>query len=102
MNPIVWSLTLLHPAAVTAFGCGFFDDAGDVPGAPVLIYTLRGEWQPPVAAGAGGAGGAQDYGAVSLVKEYTAPELFGVGPTVRYDGRLARAPGAASRRRDTR
>ena len=94
MNPIVWSLTLLHPSAVSAFGCGFFEDAGDVPGEPVLMYTLRGEWQPSDAgSGGAGAGGVSslDFGAVSFVKEYTSPSLFGFGPTVRYDGRLVRA-----------
>ena len=93
VNPIVWSLTLLHPSTVSAFGAGFFEDAGDVPGEPVLMYTLRGEWQPGDAGGGGGAGGASseaDGGAVRLVKEYTSPSLFGVGPTVRYDGRLVR------------
>ena len=32
-----------------------------------------------------------DFGAVSFVKEYTSPSLFGFGPTVRYEGRLVRA-----------
>ena len=93
----MWSLTLLHPSAISAFGAGFFEDAGDVPGEPVLMYTLRGEWQPGDAGSSGaGAGGASlaDYGAVSLLKEYTSPSLFGVGPTVRYDGRLVRATAA--------
>lgn len=30
----------------TLFGAGFFDDAGDVPGSPLLYYTLRGQWDP--------------------------------------------------------
>ena len=81
-------------AAVSAFGCGYFDDAGDIPGQLVLMYMLRGEWQPAEPAGAGGAagagGGSLDGGVVSLEKQYTAPELFGVGPMVRYDGRLVR------------
>lgn len=57
-NPIAWSLTLLQPAAVTAFGCGYFDDAADVPGQPVLFYLLRGSWD-------------EDKGVVRLTKEYT-------------------------------
>jgi len=78
------------------------DDCGDVPGEPVLMYTLRGEWQPGDAGGSGaGAGGASsDGGAVSFVKEYTSPALFGVGPSVRYDGRLVRY--AAGRGRTAR
>ena len=99
MNPIVWSLTLLHPAAVTAFGAGYLEDSADVPGEPTLLYTLRGEWQPAAPAGEGGAGGAGGDGAeggtVHLVKQYTTPALFGIGPTVHYDGRLVRL--AASR-----
>ncbi len=76
-NPITWALTLLDPsaAALSAFGCGFFDDAGDVPGEPVLMYTLRGEWAP-------------DSGDVALLKEYTGAAA-GAG-SVRYAGRLVR------------
>lgn len=99
MNPITWSLTLLHHAAISAFGAGYFDDAGDVPGTTVLMYTLRGEWQPAEPSAAGGAGGGSvDGGTVRLEKQYTAPELFGIGPIVRYDGRLVRrgAPAAAA------
>jgi hypothetical protein len=29
---------------VSAFGAGFFDDAGDIPGSPVIWYTLRGTY----------------------------------------------------------
>mmetsp|Transcript_11844 Transcript_11844/g.30906 ORF Transcript_11844/g.30906 Transcript_11844/m.30906 type:complete len:137 (-) Transcript_11844:499-909(-) len=28
----------------TLFGGGFFDDAGDLPGSPVIFFTLRGKW----------------------------------------------------------
>lgn len=102
MNPIVWALTLRPAAssALSAFGAGFFEDAGDVPGEPVLMYTLRGEWEPPgegTAAGAAAGDDAVDAGAVRLTKEYTSPSLFGVGPTVRYEGRLVRGSVLARR-----
>jgi hypothetical protein len=85
-NPILWSLTLLHPAAVSAFGCGYFDDAGDVPGEAILFYMLRGEWAP-------------DTGALSLLKSYTSANLLGVAPHVRYEGRLVRRAHACCARR---
>ena len=44
-NPIRWALSLCGGAAVSAFGAGYFDDAGDVPGQPVLHYGLRGEFR---------------------------------------------------------
>mmetsp|Transcript_5854 Transcript_5854/g.6737 ORF Transcript_5854/g.6737 Transcript_5854/m.6737 type:complete len:140 (-) Transcript_5854:259-678(-) len=47
VNPIKWSLSLLrdtYPEQVSAFGAGFFDDAGDIPGQPVIFYTLRGKF----------------------------------------------------------
>ncbi len=31
---------------LTAFGAGYFDDSGDVPGIPVLCFTLRGRFRP--------------------------------------------------------
>eukprot|EP00854_Cymbomonas_tetramitiformis_P027534 gene27534-33966_t len=38
-NPIKWSLTLSpSQGEVSAFGAGYFDDAADVPGQPVLFY----------------------------------------------------------------
>ncbi len=85
-NPILWSLTLLHPAAVSCFGCGYFDDAGDVPGEAILFYMLRGEWAP-------------DTGALSLLKSYTSANLLGVAPHVRYEGRLVRRTRACCARR---
>merc|ERR1712166_688171 len=42
------------------FGCGFFDDSGDIPGMPVLFYTLQHEAE---GGDGGGAGGAGDDGA---------------------------------------
>ena len=49
VNPISWSLTLLPPkggAAPTAFGGGYFDDAGDIPDSPVLLFTISGSFNP--------------------------------------------------------
>jgi hypothetical protein len=42
VNPIKWALSLLSEpqGAVSAFGGGFFDDAGDLPGQPVLYFTI--------------------------------------------------------------
>ena len=31
---------------VSAFGAGYFDDAADVPGTPVLFFALRGNFRP--------------------------------------------------------
>jgi hypothetical protein len=44
-NPIRWSLSLCAGAAVSAFGAGYFDDAADVPGQPVLHFGLRGAFR---------------------------------------------------------
>jgi hypothetical protein len=44
-NPIRWSLSLCAGAAVSAFGAGYFDDAADVPGQPVLHFGLRGTFR---------------------------------------------------------
>ena len=47
VNPIKWSLSLCPAAAgPSAFGAGFFDDAADVPGQPVLLFVLKGEFVP--------------------------------------------------------
>ncbi len=77
-NPIRWSLVLLPTApgsaAPSAFGGGFFDDAGDVPGTPVLLFTLDGTYDEPT-------------GSVSITKRYVAravPEEL----TVLYTGKL--------------
>ena len=92
-NPIKWALTLLRPetgAAVSAFGGGCFEDAGDVPGSPVLLFVLSGTWEPSSEAGASAAASAiSDGGVVCLTKRYCSPA---VPPTlsVRYDGRLSR------------
>ena len=39
VNPIKWSLALVPEAGleISAFGGGYFDDSGDVPGQPVRI-----------------------------------------------------------------
>ncbi len=44
-NPIRWSLSLCAGAAVSAFGAGYFDDAADVPGQPVLHFGLKGAFR---------------------------------------------------------
>ena len=44
-NPIVWALTYRRsppPEMPHFWGAGYFDDAGDIPGSPVLFYTLQG------------------------------------------------------------
>eukprot|EP00802_Teleaulax_amphioxeia_P013240 Tamp_13289.p3 GENE.Tamp_13289~~Tamp_13289.p3 ORF type:complete len:148 (+),score=28.62 Tamp_13289:191-634(+) len=47
VNPIKWSLSLCPGAGpVSAFGAGFFDDAGDIPGQPVLFFLLKGQFDP--------------------------------------------------------
>ena len=84
-NPIKWALSLLHPepgVPVTAFGAGFFDDAADIPGEPVLLFTLSGTWEP----GAGGEAAA-GAGVVTLQKQYTGAAA---GRAVDYEGRLTR------------
>lgn len=77
VNPIAWSLALVPPAGgPSAFGAGFFDDAGDIPGAPVLVFTLTGSWDAAT-------------GKVDLTKRYTnrnIPEEL----TVEYTGALHR------------
>ena len=110
-----WSLSLLSGSAVSAFGAGYFDDAGDVPGQPVLMFVLRGRWD-----------GAASDGAVELTKTYIdlpdgqaaprypptcwreagrsalrrvaatepAPRRCRAAPTVRYVGRLTRMHGS--------
>ena len=45
-NPIRWSLSLGGGGGLSAFGAGYFDDAGDVPGTPVLFFALQGRFRP--------------------------------------------------------
>ena len=75
VNPIKWSLTLCPAAAgPSAFGAGFFDDAGDIPGQPVLFFVLKGEFVP-------------ETSSVKITKEYcnrNIPEAL----KVEYDGKL--------------
>lgn len=69
VNPITWVLSIVRETG-DAFGCGFFDDAGDIPNQPLLFYTLRGT--------------ADSDGKLALQKVYcppVPPEL-----TVDYDG----------------
>lgn len=77
-NPIMWSLTLMPPrgGAPTCFGGGFFDDSGDVPGSPVLLFTLSGTYSSAT-------------GAVKITKKYNnraVPDDL----TVEYDGVLSK------------
>ena len=44
VNPIKWSLSLVEGDTVSVFGGGYFDDAGDIPGCPVLFFHLAGHW----------------------------------------------------------
>jgi len=45
VNPIKWSLSLVEgQGPVSVFGGGYFDDAGDIPGCPVLFFHLAGQW----------------------------------------------------------
>lgn len=71
VNPVMWALSLTR-ASQTAFGCGFFDDAGDIPGSPVLFYTLRGS--------------IDAEGSVKLQKIYCHPVSRAL--TVSYEGAL--------------
>jgi hypothetical protein len=92
-NPIRWSLTLLEPVASrlpapaptagvpSIFGAGYFDDAGDIPGSPVLFYTLRGHWDVV----------GQD---VVFVKTYVSAQITD-DLTVLYRGKLAAGPDGA-------
>lgn len=41
VNPCFWSLSVVTAARVV-FGAGYFDDAGDVPGRPLLRFLLAG------------------------------------------------------------
>jgi len=47
-NPIKWACSLLSsaPKGASIVGAGFFDDAADVPGQPILFYTLKGDYDP--------------------------------------------------------
>lgn len=92
VNPIQWSLALVEPIASrspgpslstiapSAFGAGFFDDAADVPGSPVLFFTLRGTWDP-------------QSNKVELEKRYVG---LSEDLVVRYSGALSTAPDGRS------
>ena len=45
VNPISWALSIgseaVTPGGPRVFGAGFFDDAGDIPGNPLLFYILK-------------------------------------------------------------
>ncbi|EEH53522.1 uncharacterized protein MICPUCDRAFT_52354 [Micromonas pusilla CCMP1545] len=80
-NPIRWSLAL-DPAASaptpSAFGAGTFDDSGDIPGEPVIWFTLRGTFDALTRA-------------VKLRKVYERPVPES---EVKYEGRLHALNGA--------
>jgi hypothetical protein len=80
-NPIRWSLAL-DPAATaptpSAFGAGTFDDSGDIPGEPVIWFTLRGTFDALTRA-------------VKLRKVYERPVPES---EVKYEGRLHALNGA--------
>ena len=48
VNPIRWTATAqarsVADGGPTFFGCGYFSDAQDIPGSPVLTYLLRGDF----------------------------------------------------------
>ncbi|KAJ1620609.1 hypothetical protein T492DRAFT_1076900 [Pavlovales sp. CCMP2436] len=91
-NPIRWSLTLLQPTGPlpadpasapttgvpSVFGAGYFDDSGDIPGSPVLFFTLRGHWRPL----------SND---LEFVKTYDAQEVT-ADLTILYRAKLAAGP----------
>mmetsp|Transcript_38834 Transcript_38834/g.99210 ORF Transcript_38834/g.99210 Transcript_38834/m.99210 type:complete len:152 (-) Transcript_38834:21-476(-) len=80
VNPIKWSLSLLTPeggggsGAVSAFGAGFFDDSGDIPGMQILHYTINGKFDV-------------ESGGVSLKKQYVS-RLVPEDLVVKYEGKL--------------
>src|SRR5690606_38231243 len=43
VNPIDWSFSIF---GTEVFGCGFVTESGDVPGHPILFYTLEGKFNP--------------------------------------------------------
>ncbi len=59
-NPVCWSRSLGPGGGLSAFGAGFFDDAADVSGTPVLFFALRCRFRPEDAT-------------VELVKVHTRP-----------------------------
>lgn len=89
VNPIQWSLSLLRPDAASAgpsvFGGGFLSDCADIPGEPVLLYSLSGSWEP--------RSEGETYGRVFFSKVYSHPSARGV--EVAYSGDLYRGEGGA-------
>eukprot|EP00414_Alexandrium_minutum_P006863 CAMPEP_0113821344 /NCGR_PEP_ID=MMETSP0328-20130328/1691_1 /TAXON_ID=39455 /ORGANISM="Alexandrium minutum" /LENGTH=190 /DNA_ID=CAMNT_0000789275 /DNA_START=99 /DNA_END=672 /DNA_ORIENTATION=+ /assembly_acc=CAM_ASM_000350 len=74
-NPIEWTLTL-QSRKPTLFGAGYFDDAGDIPGQPLLLFMLNGTFDP-------------DTGAIEMEKVYDPTKVDpGIGLVVRYQGKL--------------
>jgi len=79
VNPIKWALSLAREGPVTAFGAGFFDDSADVPGQPVLHFSLRGKWDA-------------EAGTVELTKVYDSA-LVPADMLVHYQGRVSLSEG---------
>lgn len=77
-NPAFWSLSIL-PSVRLVFGAGFFDDAGDVPGRPMLRFTLKGV--------------VDANGVVRFRKVYE--PLVTDAPIVEYEARLLVSDGGA-------
>lgn len=72
VNPCFWSLCIV-PSARVVFGAGYFDDAGDVPGRPLLRFLLAGTV-------------AQDDGRLIFRKIYE-PSVADA-PVVHYEARV--------------
>lgn len=90
-NPIKWCmLSTPEPARgmPAIYGSGYFDDSGDVPGQPVLFYTLKG-----TVGGAPGSAAAAAFkdgrGEMLKVYEPPVPEIL----TVRYSDMSLSADG---------
>ena len=82
------SLSLVRPdtdVPVSAFGAGYLADCADIPGEPLLMYSLRGVWEPASAVG-------QNFGRIVLVKAYMHPSAAGVEVT--YEGFLFHRDGS--------
>ena len=68
------SRTNPEQGAPRLFGAGFFDDAGDIPGTPLLFYTLQDTSDANARDGADGADGADGVEAgASFTKRYLEP-----------------------------
>ncbi|KNC55984.1 thioester reductase domain-containing protein [Thecamonas trahens ATCC 50062] len=82
-NPVMWSMAV-DKRAGRVFGAGFFEDSGDVPGSPVLTFTLAGRVDAA-------------SGAVTVVKHYDASHEATHGYDVEYTGAIEAGPDGLSR-----